>query len=384
MNQTADVVVIGGGAIGLSIAYHLAQRGAGEVLVIEQGACGGGATLKATGGFRLQFGTPINVRLSLLALPFWQAFDDTFGAEARFTQRGYLFLATTPAQVAQLEANAAMQQALGVPTRLVTVEEAVALSPGLNPAGVLAGSYGPWDASLEVAGVVEGLVAGCRRAGVTLLEGVTVTGVTVEGDRARGVATSAGVIAAPVVVNAAGNQAGAVAALAGLDLPVRPERRQAAVTAPTGALAPEAAWTIDLGSGCYARPAPGGGAVIGGGDRGVPAGQTEDDTLDEAGIARMRNLIGERFPRLAGVALERAWVGRRPMSPDEHPLLGPSDIGGFIQACGFSGHGLMHAPAAGHLIAELIVDGAARSLDISALRPDRFTRGETLAETMRF
>lgn len=383
MDGTAEVIIIGGGVVGLSLAYHLAERGVRDVVVLEAGLCGGGSTLKATGGFRLQFGTAINVRLSLLSLPFWQRFDATFGARLRFRQIGYLFLLTTPEQRAAGERNVAMQQGLGVPARLVMPAEAAALSPGLNTDGVLAGAYCPWDGVLEVDAAVAGLRAGCRRLGVAVREGVAVTGVTVAGGRVRGVTTHAGVLAAPVVVNAAGPRAAEVGALAGVTLPVWPERRQAALTAPAAGIDPRAAWTIDLDSGCYARPDPGGGAVIGGGDRGVAADRPLT-ALDEAGLARLREHIGRRFPGLAGVPLARAWVGLRPMSPDDHAILGPTEVEGFIAACGFGSHGLMHAPAAGQLLAELIVDGAARTLDIAPLSPARFARGELLTDSVRF
>lgn len=383
MVETAEVVIVGGGVVGLSVAYHLAERGLRRVVVLEQGGCGGGATLKATGGYRLQFGTPINVRLSLLALPFWRAFDATFGTRATFRQIGYLFLATTPMLLEVVERNVAMQQSLGVPARLVTPDEAAALSPGVSLDGVLGGSACPWDGALAVEQVVAGLLAGCRARGVEVREGVEVVGIAIDKRRVTGVMTTLGTLAAPIVVNAAGAQAAAVGALAGVVLPVGPERRQAAVTVPTLGIDPRATWTIDLGSGCYARPDTGGGAVIGGGDRGVAADWLPT-ALDEAGIERLRELVGARFPGLAGVPLARAWVGLRPMSPDDHAILGPTEVDGFIAACGLGGHGLMHAPAVGRLLAELIVDGAARGLDIAPLSPARFARGELLSESVRF
>jgi sarcosine oxidase subunit beta len=383
MADTSDVIVIGGGVVGLSVAYHLAGRGAGRVLLLEAGQCGGGATLRATGGVRHQFGTAINVALSLLARPFWQGFDDAFSTRGVFRELGYLFLATTPELVAVAERNVALQAALGVPARLVTPAEAAALAPGLNEGGVLAGSFCPWDGVLAVDRMVGALVAGCRRAGVDLREGTPVQGIAVAGGRVTGVTIPAGAVAAPVVVNAAGNQAAAVGALAGVDLPVRPERRQAALTVPTAALHPAAAWTIDLGSGGYVRPDATGGAVIGGGDRGVTS-DLPVDQVDRAGIEHARDLAGRRFPALAGVPLARAWAGQRPMSPDDHAILGATAVDGFIAACGLGSHGLMHAPAVGRLLAELIVDGAATSLDIAPLSPARFATGALLTESVRF
>jgi sarcosine oxidase, subunit beta len=383
MDGAADVVIIGGGVIGLSVAYHLAERGARDIVVLEAGRCGGGSTLKATGGIRHQFGTAINVRCSLLALPFWRRFDETFGARANFREIGYLFLQATPEQIAAAERNVAMQAALGVPARLMTTEEATQLAPGLNPDGVLAATFCPWDGAIEVAEVVAGLLNGCRRRGVDVREGARVTGVTLAGGRVQGVTTTGGPLAAPVVVNAAGPWAAEVGALAGVELPVRPERRQAAVTAPTGGIDPRAAWTIDLGSGCYARPDLGGGAVIGGGDRGAAADRPLTE-LDEAGLARMRELVGRRFPGLDGAPLARAWVGLRPMSPDDHAILGATEVDGFLVAGGLGSHGLMHAPAVGQLLSELIVDGAAHTIDIAPLSPARFARGELLTESVQF
>lgn len=387
MPSTAEVVIAGGGIVGLSIAYHLAERGLREVLVLERGQAGGGATLKATGGFRLQFATPINVRLSLLALPFWRTFDARFGVASDFRERGYLFLATTPAQVAQLERNVAMQQALAVPVRLVTPAEAAALAPGASMEGILAGAFCPWDATFEVEAVLAGLLADARRAGARVEEGVAVTGVTVAGGRVQGVQTAAGPISAPIVVNAAGPWAAPLAALAGVTVPVQGQRAQAAVTAPVAAYDPAAPMTIDLGSGYYARPKPGGRLTIGGGDRagaGAAEVPTGDEPPDEAALARMRAGVGARFPALAGVPIERAWAGWRPLSPDQHAILGPTAVGGFLMAAGMAGHGVMHAPAVGRLLAELIVDGRAHSLDIAPLALDRFARGELLTETVLF
>ncbi|MCC6628570.1 MAG: FAD-binding oxidoreductase [Chloroflexi bacterium] len=383
MTDTADVIVIGGGVVGLSVAYHLAERGVGRVVLLEADRCGGGATLRATGGVRHQFGTTVNVAMSLLARPFWQSFDTAFGTRGVFRALGYLFLATTPALVAVAERNVALQTALGVPARLVTPDEAATLTPGLNTDGVLIGTYCPWDGMLAVDQVVSGLVAGCRRAGIDVREATPVVGIAVAGARVVGVTTPAGAMAAPVVINAAGNAAAAIGALVGVALPVRPERRQAALTVPTPAIDSGAAWTIDLGSGVYARPDVTGGTIIGGGDRGATS-DVPADQLDATDLARLRDLAGRRFPGLAGVALARAWVGQRPMSPDDHAILGPTSVDGFMVACGLGSHGLMHAPAVGRLLAELIVDGAATSLDIALLGPARFATGALLSESVRF
>ena len=220
MEDTAEVVIVGGGIVGLCLAHALAERGVRDILVLERGRAGAGATLKATGGFRLQFATPINVRLSLLALPFWQSLEQRFNTPAGFRQCGYLFLATTPAQVAQSERNVAMQQALGVPARLVTPAEAATLAPASSMAGVLAGTFCPWDAVFEMDAVVAGLVADVRRSGARLVEGVAVTGVTVAGGRVGGVTTTAGPVSTPVVVNAAASSV-ASAGSSATDAPVR-------------------------------------------------------------------------------------------------------------------------------------------------------------------
>lgn len=379
---TAAVTIIGGGIVGLSIAYHLRERGVDEVVVIERAHCGSGATLKATGGFRLQFGTDINVRLSLLARSFWRDFADRFARPIGWRERGYLFLATTAAQAAQQERNVARQQALGVPVRLVTPAEAARLSPWLNPDGVLAGTFCPWDATLEIEPVMAALVEDCRRQGIEIREATTVTGVMIEGDRVTGVTTTAGPISTPLVINAAGNEAATIGHLAGLTIPVRGERRQAAITHPFDDYDPAAPLTIDLGSGAYARPGPGGGALIGGGDRGSL--DIQGEAVDPAGIDRLRHLVAERFPPLKGLELARAWVGRRPMAPDDHVILGATAVAGLLCACGAGSHGLMHAPAIGRLMAELVVEGTTTSIDISPLSLDRFARGELLGETVLF
>ncbi len=377
--ETADVVIIGGGVMGVSTAYHLAARGCRNVVLLERAEfLGSEATGKCAGGIRYQFSTEINVRLSQLSLPMLERFEDELGQPIDLRWPGYLFLIDNEQDLATFRRNSAMQNRLGVASCLLTPQEVAAKVPLLNLSGVIAGAWHTHEGLADPSGVVQGYARGARRAGAQIFTGTPVTAICVEGGRVAGVATAAGSFAAPIVVNTAGPWAGQVAAMAGVDLPVEPYRRQIVVTAPLPEVPADFPFVIDFRTALYFHR-EGQGILTGQANPDEPAGF--DQTLDHDWTERHLESAVERFPLLAKAGLLRAWAGLYEVTPDAHPVIDQlADPLGFYVAAGFSGHGFMHGPITGLLMAELILDGQAHTLDIHQLRFSRFTEGDLVRE----
>jgi len=375
----ASAVIIGGGVMGVSTAYHLAARGCQDVVLLEKAAfLGSEATGKCAGGIRYQFSTEINVRLSLLSLPMLVNFEEELGQQIDLRWTGYLFLLDNDADVCAYQAQVSMQNRLGVPSRMLSHDEAAQMVPLLNTADIMGGAYHARDGLADPSGVVQGYTAGARRRGVQLLTGVEVTGIRVQAGKVTGVQTSQGAIDAPVVVNAAGPWAGQVAAMAGVQLPISPVRRQIAVTTPLPEVPADFPFVIDFSRNLYFHR-EGRGVLTGQSNVNEPPGfnQSVDHNWTEQ---HLDNAIF-RFPLLAKAGLLREWAGLYEVTPDAHPVIDRlADPLGFYVVAGFSGHGFMHGPAAGLLMSELILDGQARSLDIQQLRLSRFAEGDLVKE----
>jgi len=375
----ASAVIIGGGVMGVSTAYHLAARGCQDVVLLEKAAfLGSEATGKCAGGIRYQFSTEINVRLSLLSLPMLVNFEEELGQQIDLRWTGYLFLLDNDADVCAYQAQVSMQNRLGVPSRMLSHDEAAQMVPLLNTADIMGGAYHARDGLADPSGVVQGYAAGARRRGVQLLTGVEVTGIRVQAGKVTGVQTSQGAIDAPVVVNAAGPWAGQVAAMAGVQLPISPVRRQIAVTTPLPDVPADFPFVIDFSRNLYFHR-EGRGVLTGQSNVNEPPGfnQSVDHNWTEQ---HLDNAIF-RFPLLAKAGLLREWAGLYEVTPDAHPVIDRlADPLGFYVVAGFSGHGFMHGPAAGLLMSELILDGQARSLDIQQLRLSRFAEGDLVKE----
>ena len=379
-----SVAVIGGGVIGASVAYHLAARGAREVVVLDRApGPGAGSTGRATGGFRVQFGSAIDVRLSLLAREKLRRFAAETGGDCGYVPAGYLWVAETAAQLAALRDALAVQRANGAGDATEVDADAIgALNPALRRAPVAGGAYCASDGFIRPLQILDGYRRAAERLGVQFAWDADVTGLTRGRDgRVIAVRTSRGEIATEAVVNAAGPWAARVAAFAGVDLPVVPLRRQVAVTVPMRALPATMPMTVYAGDGFHLRVRDGRVLLL------LPsAGAAEpfDTTVDAAWVDRVVELARARIPRLAEVAIDRdaCWGGLYEMSPDGHAIVGAAPgVPNLFLANGSSGHGVMHAPALGQLLAEIVLDGAASSLDASALRPDRFARGVAARET---
>ena len=382
MRETAEAVVVGAGVVGASVAWHLARRGCRGVVVVERGARPGeGSTGRATGGFRAQFGSAVNVGLSLLAREELTEFPELVGGEPVYDPCGYLFLATGEAALAELRAAIRVQREAGLgESREVGPGEIRELNPHASTDGVVGGTWCPSDGFVRPLGVLAGYLDAAGRLGVDLRFGEEVSGFRVEGGegdrRIAGVITSRGEIATRRVVNAAGAWAGEVAALAGAELPVVPERRQVASTRPFDGLPERMPMTIWADDGFHLRVRDGRVLLL---RPRESAGETPFDTrFDRGWLGGLMELARERVPALAGAEIDPAasWCGLYEVSPDRHASLGASpDVAGLFFANGSSGHGVMHAPALGLLLAELLLDGRATSLDVAPLDPGRFRAG---------
>jgi sarcosine oxidase, subunit beta len=377
---TASVVVVGGGIMGASTAYHLAARGWRDIVVLERAeAPCEGSTGAATGGFRAQYATAVNVRLSLLARDKLRRFADETGVDPGYQTAGYLWLAGTEREMAALRAGQRVQHAEGLHEAVeVSVDDVGRLNPAIARDEVIGGVFCPTDGFLRPRQIVAGYLAAAERLGVRFEYGVDVCGFGREaGGRLSSVETSRGRIACGAVVNAAGPWAGALAALAGTDLPVVPLRRQVASTVPCDRLPDTMPMTIFAGDGYHLRVRDGRVLLLWP-SPGAPD-HPWDTTVDDEWIAAVVGMTRRRVPCLADVAVDRAacWAGLYEMSPDKHALLGAAPgTDNFYLINGSSGHGVMHAPALGQLLAEIIADGAASTLDVRALRPSRFAENE--------
>jgi sarcosine oxidase, subunit beta len=362
-----DVLVVGGGVMGWSVAHHLARAARRRILVVDRG---GGSTERATGGFRAQFATEVNVRLSLLSRRKLETFREETGVDPGFLPAGYLFLAGEEAQRERLATALEVQRAAGSEdARLVTPEEIGRLAPWIRSEGLLAGSFSPRDGFMRPMEIRRGYLEAALRAGVERLE-TEVLGLEQAAGELR-VRTAAGTHLAGVVVNAAGAWAGKLGAMAGVDVPVSPLRRQVAVTAPTDAL-PESMPMLIFPDGFHLRVRDGRVLLLWPSDGAEgPFDVSVDPDWTRTVVAAAR----ARVPALAAVPIESTYAGLYEMSPDEHALLGPAPgLERLFLVNGSSGHGVMHAPALGQLAAEMLT-GRAPALDVQALRPARFLEG---------
>ena len=383
MTETADVVIIGSGIVGSSVAYHLTEQGCRNVLVVEREAHQGqGSTGKSMGGVRAQFSTPVNIAMSRYSINFFAQFDEVIGHPADYRPHGYLFLATSERHLDYLKANHARQQALGVTNvEFVTRADVLQMVPQLRADDVVGGTFCPTDGFVDPHSVMMGFMLRARELGARLWLETSVTGIDIEHGQVVGVETTRGRIATRTVVNAAGAWAAEVARMAGATLPVEPLRRQLVPTEPFAQLPERFPMVIDMSTGFHFRR-EGLRILLAWNDPAETAGfKTEFDT---SFVEKILTHAAARVPCLAEAQVNprRAWAGLYEMTPDHHAVIGPApDVRGLFFANGFSGHGVMHSPATGRVMSELILEGQARTLDITPLSAERFTTGQLLHET---
>jgi sarcosine oxidase subunit beta len=382
---TADVLVIGGGVIGASVAYHLLERNPRfrVVLLEREREVGTGATAKATGGVRHQFSTEANIRLTLLSYPYFTHARERFGRPVDFVAHGYLFVTGDPATLAASARSVELQRSLGVRSRILAPAEMTPLLPALVTDDLLGGSFCADDGSADPYGLLQAFLSVARSRGLDVRTGEGVGAVLKTGARVTGVRTACGDYAAPVVVNCAGPHADEVGALAGIEIPSRPFKRQVMVTEPLPGFPEVFPLIVDLDTGWYVHRQGASAVLMGGTDKDRRPGH--DTSVDWDAFDLVFRAAARRVPPLAEARVMRAYAGVRDLTPDYHGILGEAaEAPGFYIACGFSGHGFMHAPAIGLLTAELILDGRARSMDIEPLSLARFSRGTARPEANIF
>lgn len=376
MPERADVCIIGGGVVGCSIAYHLARTSRLKTVLLERAHLAGGSTGRSAGGVRRQFLTEIHIQLSIETLKMFQTFREQTGWDPDFRRVGYLFLLSTEEERARFRQAVELQRRLGVDVEILSPAEIRSLASCLRVDDLAEGTYTAGDGYASPLQVVWGYAERAADLGVEIREHCEITGVVVQGERVKGVKTREGEIAAPIVINAAGAFAGPVGQLAGLEVPVTSWRRQLFVTAPLAQLAGDVPVTIDVHRDWYFRTEEGGALIPAPTDR-VSSFNTH---VDWEIVPEVRAAGVHRLPALADAEIVRGWAGLYDISPDNHPIMGESEISGFYLACGFSGHGFMHAPVAGRLLAELILDGRTTGIDIAPLSPRRFHEGKLIQE----
>lgn len=381
MSERADVAIIGAGVIGTSVAFQLARLGTTRVLLLEKEALPGtGSTAKANGGIRAQFTTDVNVAMSLASMEILDGLAGEIGDPPMYRKAGYLFLTGDAKRLAAMRSAAAFQRARGVAVEMLDAAGVRARAP-FAAGEILGGTFGPRDGFIDPGGLTNFFLREASRAGVRTLYGAGVTGIAHAAAGFR-LTTRAGAVEAGAVVIAAGPFSGRVAALAGVDVPVEPVRRHIFVSGPCLDLPPVIPMTIDADSGVLVRR-EGSRVAIAWSNADEPAGFNA--AFDPDFFLRFAEPLEARFPSIAasGFDLHMSWSGLYEVTPDHHAVLGPAaGSPGLFVASGFSGHGVMHAPAAGRAVAELIVRGRSETVDVGPLALDRFRRGALIHETM--
>ncbi len=376
--KTCEVLIIGGGVMGASTAYHLAARGQrGIVLLEKESFFGQGATGRCAGGVRYQFATPVNIRLSQASLPMLERFEEEVGQAIDYRKCGYLFLLTRELDLEAFKRAVELQHRLGVKTEWLDGDEIRRRLPLMRLADVLAGTFNDQDGLVDPNGVVMGYIRRAQEWGVTARTDTPVTGIRLEGERIAGVETPSGFIATPVVVNTAGPWAGEIGKMLGLEIPITPIRRQMFTTTPLPEIPADFPFVIDFAQSLYFHR-EGNGLLIG---MSKPDEQPGfDQNVDpEWELVNLEAAL-QRLPLLEKAGLASRWAGLYEVTPDAHPIIGSSPVPGLYLCGGFSGHGFMHGPIAGKLMSEIILDGAARSVDISELDFGRFKAGQLIRE----
>ena len=381
--KSADVILIGGGIVGSSVAYHLTEAGCRNVLVVERESHQGkGSTGKSMGGVRAQFSTLASIRMSLYSIPFFSTFDEVMGHPSGYRPQGYLFVATQERHMQYLRDNYRRQVEAGLKqVQLLKPDDVIHLAPELRSDDIIGGSFCATDGFVDPHSVMTGFMQKAMERGVSLLPNAEVTAIQTDAGGVCGVETTQGPVSGRTVVNCAGAWAGLVAKQAGVDLPVVPLRRMLVPTEPFDKVSHRSPMVVDMTTGFHYRP-EGLGLLLAWNDpEETPGFKTN---FDPAFIEKILTRGVDRLPVLeeAEVNPKRAWAGLYEMTPDHHPVLGPvAGLPGFFLANGFSGHGVMHSPATGRILADLIVQGKSDLVDTELLGLDRFASGRLIHET---
>ena len=373
-----DVLIIGGGVIGCSIAYHLTKRGCRNVVVVERNTIGSGSTAKAAGGFRQQFSCEANVRLAMYSVDFFAHFHERVALPPEsggvdFHQIGYLFLLSTPEAFTTFERSAALQQRLGLPVEVLTPEQVGSRWPWLSVHDLVGATYCPTDGYGRPHNVMQAFATQAQRLGASFVEGAEVSAITRKAARIMTVETNQGSFSPGSVIICAGPWSGELGRLAGVEIPVQPLRRMCFVTDPFDAIPQDAPMTIEMPNTFHFRP-EGAGFMLGTSDQDEPYGF--HTTMRWQWLERVMEDAAKRVPVLEQAKIHHGWAGLYETSPDHNAILGPiPGVENLLVATGFSGHGVMQSPATGMIMSEFILDGKAHTLDVSDLGIERFSTG---------
>ena len=365
---SATVVVIGGGVIGTSAAFHLSEAGV-DVVLVERGQLGSGSTSRAAGGVRTQFSDVLNIEIAKRSLAAFRDFARRPGWEIDFKQVGYLFVITREEDLEAFEQSVTLQREHGLDTRILTACETCDLCPLLEGDDIIAGSFSPGDGHATPDGVVQGYASGARARGAHVRTGCAVLAISTSGDQITEVVTEAGPVRTNVVICAAGPWSRACGAMVGGELPVVPLRRQILFTEAMEGLPDQLPMTIDFASSFYFhREGP--GLLMGMSDPHARPGFSVETTEDW--IPDLMAVVRRRAPRIADVGMRGGWAGLYEMTPDHNAIIGEvGTVSRFLYATGFSGHGFLQGPAIGEILRDMVL-GRAPFVDIAPLSAERF------------
>jgi sarcosine oxidase, subunit beta len=380
--QTAEVVLIGGGIVGSSIAYHLVSGGCKDVLVLErESAQGKGSTGKSMGGVRAQFSTPVNIQMSLYSIPFYASFEERLGYPCGYRPQGYLFCATQEKHMAYLRANYEKQIGLGLKNvRLMEGDEIGSMFPLLRSDDIIGGSFCATDGFVDPYSAMTGFMTWATDHGAIVWKNASVTGIVARGGGFE-IQTTRGMVSTSKVVNCAGAWAAGIASMVGIELPVEPLRRMLVPTEPFDQFPHTAPMIIDMSNGFHFRPEGLGFLMAWNDPEETPGYKME---FEPSFIEKILMRAADRVPVFEDLPVnpKRAWAGLYEMTPDHHPILGEApEVPGFYFANGFSGHGVMHAPATGKILSDLILSEKTDLIDASLLNFARFAEGRTIHES---
>lgn len=385
--KTSDVVIIGGGVMGASVAYHLAERGGVSVTLLErEEQFGQGSTGRCAGGIRHQFSTEVNIRLSSESIKMMERFPEEIGQEIGLNQIGYLFVLDNDQDFAQFKRNVALQNSLGIESKVLSVEDIHRRVPLLNLAGIVGGTIYERDGLADPNSIVQGYINKTRQlrranpaSPITLLNHVTVTEVRLANGKVQSVVTNMGEIATETVVITTGAWSAKIGEMIDVDIPIQPVRRQIAVTTPILELPPNFPFVLFFGQSLYFHPESGQSILTGKSNNDEPIGFNTEVDRHWTEIHLLEAM--HRFPLLERAGLLSEWAGLYEVTPDEQAILGKlPGVEGVVIAAGFSGHGFMHGPIVGKLMAEEILDGRAHTVNIDDLRYERFALGKDVSE----
>lgn len=379
MKHNYNYIIIGGGISGLSIAYHLAKKGAKDILVLEKDALGSGSTGRCGAGVRTQWSTARNCLLAKLSVEFYEKANQIldYAGDVEFHQGGYLIVAGTEQEATRFKTNVELQNSLGIPSEYLSPQQAKAMMPHIDETQIYAATFCKKDGHLNPFTTTEAFALAAQREGVTIAKFQEVTDIIVEEQQIKGVMIGSVKIAAPIVVNAAGGYSKSVGQMAGIDLPVTSVRHQILATEPLESI--QDAMYMSFSKNIYVQQVPQGAFIMGRGDDSEPTDYNVKSSWQF--LEKMSQTATTLLPILKNMNVVRQWAGLYNMTPDAHPIYGKVDgLNGYYQAIGFSGHGFMLAPATGLLMSEMILNQPL-TIDISDLNLDRFKKGELQRES---